>query len=54
MVYSNMQGVTTTWLAQSKISVALGLWGLHALMIAALVLMFYNRLSVYSWRRLFR
>jgi lipopolysaccharide export system permease protein len=54
MVYSNMQGVTTTWLAQSKISVALGLWGLHVVMIAALVLMFYNRLSVYSWRRLFR
>jgi lipopolysaccharide export system permease protein len=54
MVYSNMQGVTTTWLAQSKISVALGLWGLHTLMIAALVLMFYNRSSVYSWKRLFR
>jgi len=54
MVYSNMLGVTTTWLAQSKISVALGLWGLHIVMMGALVLMFYNRLSVFTWRRLFR
>jgi len=54
MVYNNMQGVTTTWLSQSKISVALGLWGLHVLMLAVLALMFYNRLSVFSWRRLLR
>ncbi len=54
MVYSNMMGVTSTWLAQSKISVLLGLWGLHAAMIVLLVLMFYKRLSVFSWRRLFK
>ena len=54
MVYSNMMGVSNTWLSQSKISVFLGLWGLHVVMIIVLVVMFYNRLSVYSWRRLFR
>ena len=54
MVYSNMMGVTTTWIAQSKINVMLGLWGLHVLMLGAMVLMFYNRLSVFSWRRLFK
>jgi len=54
MVYSNMLGVTTTWLAQSKISVLIGLWGLHAAMIVLLVLMFYKRLSVFSWRRLIK
>jgi lipopolysaccharide export system permease protein len=54
MVYNNMLGVTSTWIAQGKISVVLGLWGLHAVMMGALVLMFYKRLSVFSWRRLIK
>jgi lipopolysaccharide export system permease protein len=54
MVYSNMMGATSAWLALSKISVVFGLWGLHILMLGLLVVLFYNRLSVYSWRRLFR
>jgi lipopolysaccharide export system permease protein len=49
-----MMGVTTTWLGQNKINVVLGLWGLHAAMIGLLVILFYNRLLVFSWRRLFR
>jgi lipopolysaccharide export system permease protein len=54
MVYNNMMGVATTWLAQSKTSVIIGLWGVHAAMITLMVLMFYKRLSVYSWGRLKR
>jgi lipopolysaccharide export system permease protein len=54
MVYNNMMGVTTTWLAQSKVNVVLGLWGLHVVMIGLLVLLFYKRLTVFSWRRLIR
>ena len=54
MVYNNMMGVTTTWIEQRKIGVFLGLWGIHATMIGLMVIMFYNRLSVYTWRKLFR
>ena len=54
MVYNNMMGVINTWLAQSKISIFIGLWGLHVVMSIMLVVMFYNRLSVYTWRRLFK
>lgn len=54
MVYNNMMGVTTTWLAQGKIGLMLGLWSVHIVMMILLVLMFYKRLSVFSWRRLIK
>jgi lipopolysaccharide export system permease protein len=54
MVYNNMMGVTTSWLAQSKTSVLIGFWGVHVAMIILLVLMFYKRLSVFSWGRLIK
>ncbi len=54
MVYNNMMGVTTTWLAQGKIGLMLGLWSVHIVMMILLVLMFYKRLTVFSWRRLIK
>jgi lipopolysaccharide export system permease protein len=54
MVYNNMMGVTTSWLAQSKINVMTGLWGVHVAVILILILMFYKRLSVFSWGRLIK
>jgi lipopolysaccharide export system permease protein len=54
MVYNNLMGVTTTWLAQGKIGLMLGLWSVHIGMLGLLVLMFYKRLSVFSWRRLIK
>ncbi len=54
MVYNNVMGVTTTWILQGKFSFVLGLWGIHTVMAGLLVIMFYNRLSVFSWRRLIR
>jgi lipopolysaccharide export system permease protein len=54
MVYNNLIGVATTWLAKGKIGLMSGLWGVHIVMIVLLVLMFYKRLTVFSWRRLFK
>jgi lipopolysaccharide export system permease protein len=54
MVYNNMIGVATTWLAKGKIGLMSGLWGVHIVMIVLLVLMFYKRLTVFSWRRLIK
>jgi lipopolysaccharide export system permease protein len=54
MVYNNMMGVSTSWLVQSKTSFVIGFWGVHAAMIILLVLMFYKRLSVFSWGRLIK
>ncbi|MDX8398993.1 MAG: LPS export ABC transporter permease LptF [Gallionellaceae bacterium] len=52
MAYSNMLGVASNWVAQGKIGVVSGLWGVHSLMLALLVVLFYKRLIVFSWRRL--
>ncbi len=54
MLYNNLISVTNTWVAQGKISASVGLLGLHVLMLALVMLWFYHRMSVYSWRRLLR
>ncbi len=54
MFYSNMISVTNAWVGQEKMGPAAGFWGIHALMALVVVVMFYRRLSVSSWRRLWR
>ncbi len=54
MAYNNMMGVAATWVGQGKIGIVVGLWAVHAVMVLLMVLMFYKRLSVFSWRRLAR
>lgn len=54
MAYNNAMGVATTWVGQGKIGVVLGLWVVHGVMLVLMVLLFYKRLSVFSWRRLLR
>ncbi len=54
MLYNNMISVTNSWVAHGKLSAAAGLWGIHLLMLALLLLLFYHRLSVSPWRRLVR
>jgi lipopolysaccharide export system permease protein len=54
MVYSNLLSISQAWIAQSRISLATGLWGVHALMLALLLVMFYRRLMVFSLFRFFR
>jgi len=54
MVYSNLLSIMQASIAQSRVGVAAGMWGVHAAMLLLLVVMFYRRLSVFSPWRIFR
>lgn len=54
MVYNNLLSVINTWVGQGKVAPVFGLLGLHMVMIAVMVLMFYYRVSVFSFNRLRR
>lgn len=54
MLYNNMISVTNSWVGQGKLAPGVGLWGLHALMLGVVLVLFYRRLSVFSIRRLVR
>ncbi|MFA6904236.1 MAG: LPS export ABC transporter permease LptF [Gallionellaceae bacterium] len=54
MVYNNLLSVINTWVGQGKVAPVFGLLGLHVAMIAVMVLMFYYRVSVFSFNRLRR
>ena len=54
MVYNNMISVSNAWVGQDKIGPVMGLAGIHALMFALMMLLFYYRMSTFSWRRLKR
>jgi lipopolysaccharide export system permease protein len=54
MTYSNFLSVAQAWGAQERIGAAAGLFGVHAVMLAILALLFYHRLSVYSLFRFAR
>ena len=51
MLYNNMISVTNTWVGQGKLSAGIGLWGIHTAMLAITVMMFYRRMTLFSWRR---
>ncbi|OGS92161.1 MAG: LPS export ABC transporter permease LptF [Gallionellales bacterium GWA2_60_18] len=51
MIYSNMISVTNTWVGQGRLSPGVGLWGIHAAMLAVTGLMFYRRMVLFSLRR---
>lgn len=48
MVYSNFISIAQAWVIQGKISFALGVWAVHAVMTALLLILFQRRLSLYS------
>lgn len=52
MLYNNMISVTNAWVGQGKLSPGIGLWGIHALMLAIVALMFYRRMTLLSLRRM--
>lgn len=52
MLYSNMISVTNAWVGQGKLSPGIGLWGIHAVMLAITALMFYRRMALFSLRRI--
>jgi lipopolysaccharide export system permease protein len=54
MVYGNLLSIVQASIAQSRIDFATGLWGVHAMMLALLLILFYRRLMVFSPLRLIR
>jgi lipopolysaccharide export system permease protein len=53
MLYNNMISVTNAWVGQGKLSPGIGLWGIHTVMLAVTVLMFYRRMTLFSAHRWF-
>ncbi len=51
MIYSNMISVTNAWVGQGKMSPGMGLWGIHAVMLMITALLFYKRVTLFSWRK---
>lgn len=54
MVYSNLLSIVQASIAQSRLDLATGLWGVHALMSALLLVLFYRRLMVFSLFRIIK
>lgn len=53
-IYSNLLSMTQAWVAQGKISFAVGLLSVHLIMVLALPLLFARRIMVFSFLRLQR
>ncbi|MBI5625827.1 MAG: LPS export ABC transporter permease LptF [Nitrosomonadales bacterium] len=53
MLYSNMISLSNAWVAQEKVSPGIGLFGIHTAMLALTTLMFYRRMTLFSFRRVF-
>ena len=54
MTYSNLLSITQASIAQSRIPTAMGLLGVHAVMLLILLALFYRRLMVFSLFRILR
>jgi lipopolysaccharide export system permease protein len=54
MIYSNVLSIMQASIAQDRVNVFTGMWGVHAGMLVLLGMLFYRRLSVFSFWRLFR
>ena len=54
MIYSNLISLSQAWVARGKLPFELGVWAVHLVMLLILLLMFWQRLSLFSWRRAWR
>ena len=54
MIYNNVLSIAQAWIAQQRISLPLGLWGVHATMLLILALLFARRLTLFSIFRYLR
>lgn len=52
MIYNNLLSVSQAWVAQGKMRFEVGWWLVHVVMFTMLILLFFKRLSVFSWVRL--
>ena len=48
MIYNNVLSIAQAWIAQQRISLPLGLWGVHATMLLILAMLFFRRLILFS------
>ena len=51
VIYNNLLGIIEAWVEQQKIGFIAGLLGVHLVMAAIMLLMFYQRLSMRRWWR---
>lgn len=54
MVYSNLLSIMQASIAQERVGFGIGTWGVHAAMMAVLFALFYRRMVVFSFKRLFQ
>lgn len=54
MVYYNMISVTNSWVGTGRISAALGLIGIHGVMMSVVAIFFYKRMTLQPIRRVMR
>jgi lipopolysaccharide export system permease protein len=54
MVYSNLLSIMQAAITQSRVALVPGMLAVHVVMVLLLVVMFYRRLSVFSFYRLFK
>lgn len=54
MIYGNLVSVSQAWVRQGRMAFEVGVWAVHGVMLAILIAMFWRRLSVISWKRLWR
>jgi lipopolysaccharide export system permease protein len=48
MVYNNVISIAQAWIAQSRITLPVGMLGVHAVMLALLMLLFFWRITLFS------
>ena len=51
MIYNNVISISQAWIAQQRISLPIGLLGVHAAMLVLLMLLFVRRLTLFSVSR---
>jgi lipopolysaccharide export system permease protein len=54
MIYSNLISLSQAWVARGKLPFEVGVWSVHLLMLAILFVLFWRRLSLSPWRRIWR
>jgi lipopolysaccharide export system permease protein len=48
MIYNNVLSIAQAWVVQQRLGFALGLWGVHVIMLLILALLFFRRLTLFS------
>ena len=51
MIYNNFLSIAQAWITQQRVSLQVGLWGVHAAMLLLLLLMFFRRSTLFSFLR---